>query len=103
MLRRRLAPGASCARSRHGRSIIRTYNLCLLGFGNVNRTLLRLLQKKDRELRQRGIAWRITGVATRKMGWIADPNGLDIEAMLSESFGGQSQAGVPAPLDVRVV
>jgi homoserine dehydrogenase len=81
--------------------IIRTYNLCLLGFGNVNRTLLRLLQKKDSELRERGIAWRITGIATRRMGWIADSNGLDAGAMPGESFGGQSRAGTSAPHDIR--
>jgi homoserine dehydrogenase len=31
------------------------------------------------ELRARhGIAFRITGIATRRLGWIADPNGLDL-------------------------
>src|SRR5919199_6376946 len=55
-----------------------TYNLCLLGFGNVNRTLVRLLRDKQEELRSRyGISWRITGVATRRFGWIASPDGLD--------------------------
>ena len=34
------------------------------------------------------------------MGWIADSNGLDVGAMLGESFRGQSRAGT-APLDVR--
>jgi homoserine dehydrogenase len=69
--------------------------------GNVNRALLRLLQKKDRELRERGIAWRITGVATRRMGWVADANGLEAEALLSEGSSPGSRAGAPAPLDVR--
>ena len=92
---------ASCARDRPRRSIIRTYNLCLLGFGNVNRTLLRLLQKKDRELRELGIAWRIAGVATRKMGWVADPDGLDVQVLLGDQLAAQSRAGAPAPHDVR--
>jgi homoserine dehydrogenase len=69
--------------------------------GNVNRTLFRLLQKKDRELRERGIAWRIAGVATRRMGWIADANGVDVEPLLSDHASAQSRAGVPAPHDVR--
>jgi homoserine dehydrogenase len=94
-------PGASCARSRPRRSIIRTYNLCLLGFGNVNRTLFRLLQKKDRELREDGIAWRITGVATRRMGWIANDIGIDVDALLSDNLAAQSRARGPAPDDVR--
>jgi homoserine dehydrogenase len=60
---------------------IRTYNLCLLGFGNVNRALVRLLQKKERELRERDIACRITGVATRRLGWLADANGFDLSSL----------------------
>jgi len=83
------------------RSIIRTYNLCLLGFGNVNRTLLRLLQKKDRELRDHGIAWRITGVATRRMGWITNGIGIDVEALLGNNVAPQSSARAPALDDMR--
>jgi homoserine dehydrogenase len=61
-----------------GRSHIRTYNLCFLGFSNVNRTLVQLLRDREQELRERhGISFRITGLATRRRGWIADPNGLD--------------------------
>ena len=57
---------------------IRTYNLCFLGYGNVNRTLVRLLEDRAEELRARhGIAYRVTGIASRTLGWIADPNGLD--------------------------
>jgi homoserine dehydrogenase len=60
------------------RGRIRTYNLCFLGFGNVNRTLVRLLEDRADELRARhGIAYRITGIASRTLGWIADPDGLD--------------------------
>src|SRR5580704_11637148 len=57
---------------------IHTYNLCFLGFGNVNRTLAQLLVDRERELRERhGITFRITGIATRRLGWLADPNGID--------------------------
>ena len=60
---------------------IRTFNLCFLGFGNVNRTLVRLLQDRAAELRDRyGITFRITGIASRRLGWIADPNGIDPES-----------------------
>jgi homoserine dehydrogenase len=55
-----------------------TYNLCFLGFGNVNRTLVRLLEDRAAELREKhGIAYNITGIASRRLGWIADANGLD--------------------------
>jgi homoserine dehydrogenase len=51
----------------------------LLGFGNVNRTLVQLLRDREQKLRDRhGISFRITGVATRRRGWITDPDGLDL-------------------------
>ena len=60
---------------------IHTYNLCFLGFGNVNRTLAQLLVDREPELRERhGITFRITGIATRRLGWLADPNGIDPKA-----------------------
>jgi len=63
--------------------------------------LLRLLEKKNHELRERGIAWGITGVATRRMGWLADPGGLDADVLLSDGFSPHSPAGALAPHDVR--
>ncbi|HEV2399503.1 MAG TPA: homoserine dehydrogenase [Candidatus Sulfotelmatobacter sp.] len=59
------------------RPAIRSYNLCFLGFGNVNRTLVQLLENRAADLRDRyGIDFRITGIASRRLGWIADANGL---------------------------
>jgi homoserine dehydrogenase len=85
------------------------FNLCFLGFGNVNRTLVRLLDERAQELRERhGIAYRITGIASRRLGWIADENGLDPEQCGADTFvremhaPGLSRAGAPAPHgDVR--
>jgi homoserine dehydrogenase len=58
--------------------LIHTYNLCFLGYGNVNRTLAQLLNDREHELRDRhAIAFRITGIASRKLGWIANPEGID--------------------------
>jgi len=66
------------------RGRIRTYNLCFLGFGNVNRTLVRLLEDRAQELRERyGITFRITGIASRRLGWIADAEGLDSASLLA--------------------
>ena len=60
------------------RGSIRTYNVCFLGFGNVNRTLVRLLRDRAEELRDRyDILFRITGIASRRLGWITDLKGLD--------------------------
>jgi homoserine dehydrogenase len=63
--------------------------------------LLRLLEKKDRELRERGIAWRLTGVATRRMGWLANANGFEVEALLANNLVVQTPPEVPAPYDIR--
>jgi homoserine dehydrogenase len=43
----------------------------------VNRALVRLLVDREAELRKRDIEWRITGVASRRLGWIADASGID--------------------------
>jgi homoserine dehydrogenase len=63
------------------------YNLCFLGFGNVGRALARLFFNKSTELRDRyGIEWRITGIATRRLGWLTNVDGFDREALLSSNF-----------------
>jgi len=64
-----------------------------------------LLQDREQELRDRhGISFRITGIATRRLGWIADPDGLDPAVLLSvtsDKIPGLSRAGAPAPHNVR--
>ena len=67
-----------------------------MGFGNVNRTLVELLQRKDVELRQRyGIAWRITGVGSRRIGWRVNADGFDV-AELVRATGPDSFAAMRA-------
>ena len=68
-----------------GRSAdIPAYNLTLIGFGNVGRAFLRLLIAKESELRRRyDVHWRLTGVASRRVGWVADPDGLNPLAVLN--------------------
>ncbi len=80
---------------------IRSFNLCLLGFGNVNRALVRLLVDRSTTLREQyGISWRITGVATRRLGWRASPEGFD-PGVLSEATDWKSVSQVePAPKNV---
>lgn len=44
----------------------------------MNRTLVRLLEDRATELRDRyGISFRIAGIASRRLGWIAEAKGLD--------------------------
>ena len=77
---------------------MKNFNLCLLGFGNVGRALVRLLAEKERALRDEfGISWRVTGVATRRMGWLAAPEGFGTEKLLS---GELSPRVSPAPSGV---
>jgi homoserine dehydrogenase len=43
-----------------------------------------LLISKETELRRRyDVRWRLTGIASRRNGWLADPNGLNPLAVLS--------------------
>jgi len=46
--------------------------------------LLRLLVSKETELRRRyDVRWRLTGIATRRSGWVADPDGLSPLSVLN--------------------
>jgi homoserine dehydrogenase len=60
---------------------------------------LRLLIKKEHDLRKRyDLRWRLTGIATRRCGWIADANGLNPVALLHGHWPASSQ---PEPRNVR--
>ena len=55
---------------------MKTYKLAFLGFGNVGRALVQLLESKRAELRESyGIEFAITGVASRRLGWHSNPAG----------------------------
>lgn len=78
---------------------MKTYNLCLLGFGNVGRALARLLVEKSDELREEfGIGWRVTGVASRRLGWLCAPEGYTAGELIAGEVG---QRAASAPRDVR--
>ena len=63
---------------------MKRYRLCFLGFGNVGRALARLFVAKSAELRDNyGIEWEIAGVATRRMGWRASDQAIDVAALLA--------------------
>ena len=53
----------------------------------MGRSFLRLLIAKETELRRRyDIRWRLAGVATRRNGWVGDPDGLNPIAILNGHF-----------------
>ena len=74
---------------------MKKYRLCFLGFGNVGRALARLFVSKSVELRDSyGIEWEITGVATRRMGWRASENALDVAKLLAGTDDTASEHGI---------
>jgi homoserine dehydrogenase len=78
---------------------LRIFNLALLGYGNVARALVRLLAEKDEELRDEfGIGWRVTGVATRGLGWLAAPEGFAAGELLAGAVG---RRATPAPSGIE--
>lgn len=53
----------------------------------MGRSLLRLLISKESELRRKyDIRWRLTGVASRRIGWIAESEGLNPISALGGNF-----------------
>jgi homoserine dehydrogenase len=56
---------------------VRSYAIAFLGFGNVAKALVQLLESRRSELASRyGFTYAITGVATRTLGWRANAGGL---------------------------
>lgn len=56
---------------------MRSYAIAFLGFGNVAKALVRLLESRRSEMASRyGFTYTITGVATRTLGWRANAGGL---------------------------
>jgi homoserine dehydrogenase len=73
-----------------------SYNLAIVGFGHVGRAFLRLLIAKETELRRKyDIRWRLTGVATRRVGWFADAEGFNPIALLNGHWPAHGSATQP--------
>jgi homoserine dehydrogenase len=63
---------------------------------------VQLLRDREQELRDRhGIFFRITGVTTRRLGWIADPEGLDLAGMGRTLLPDKSRGSGLNPTNVR--
>lgn len=78
---------------------MKPFNLCLLGYGNVGHALVELLMEKRALMREQyGIECRVTGVASRRLGWIAWPDGLDEAKLLADEFSNQVS---PMPAEVN--
>ena len=67
------------------------YKLTFIGFGNVARSLVRLLERKRNLLkREYDITYSITGLATGRHGFAVNPDGLDVQKALELVESGQS-------------
>lgn len=59
------------------------YKLALIGFGNVARSLARLLVRKQELLNSKhDITFSFTGISTGRHGYAVNPNGIDIQKAL---------------------
>jgi len=67
------------------------YKLAFIGFGNVARSLIRLLERKRDALKERyDVTYSVTGIATGRRGFAVNPDGLDIHKALALVESGQS-------------
>ncbi len=67
------------------------YKLAFIGFGNVARSLVRLLERKRGLLKEKyDITCSVTGIATGKHGFAVNPDGLDADQALALVESGQS-------------
>ena len=74
---------------------MKRFRLCFIGFGNVGRALARLLVAKSGELRDHyDIEWEITGVATRRLGWRASHEAIDVSALLAGTDQTETHNGI---------
>jgi len=57
---------------------VRELRVAFLGFGTVGRALHALLERRRDDLaRELGVECRVTGIASRRLGWLADVAGVD--------------------------
>lgn len=69
------------------------HNLCFIGFGNVARSLVRLLERKREALKSTyDITYSVTGIATGRHGFAVNPDGIDVGQALEKVESGKSIA-----------
>lgn len=67
------------------------YKLALIGFGNVARSLAKLLVRKQDLLKSKyDVTFSFTGISTGSHGFAVNPNGLDIQKAIALVESGQS-------------
>jgi len=72
-----------------------TLDLILVGFGNVGRRLVRLLDERRTVLtRTHGVETRVVAIGTRRLGGIVSPSGLDAITLANQADNGAA-LGLP--------
>ena len=67
------------------------HKLCFIGFGNVARSLVRLLERKRDVLKSKyDITYSVTGIATGRHGFAVNPDGIDVGQTLEKVESGNS-------------
>jgi homoserine dehydrogenase len=81
------------------------YDLVLVGFGNVGRAFVRLLQRKQNDLQSSyGLSFSITGIATSRHGMAINPLGLDLnQALTISEQGGSLSSLTTCPLPSTIL
>jgi homoserine dehydrogenase len=83
------------------------HRLAFIGFGNVARSLVRLLNRKQSLLKEKyDITYSVTGIATGKHGFAVNPDGLDVNQALTLVESGQSISPIsqfPIPDSLSVI
>ncbi len=85
------------------------YKLTLIGFGNVARSLARLLIRKQDLLKsQYDVTFSFTGIATGSHGFAVNPDGLDIQKVLELVESGKdisslNNSQIPIPDSLSVI
>ncbi len=64
-----------------------------MGFGNVGKAFVALLQNKQHDLTARyGVEFRLTGVASRRLGWLVAADGFSPQKLLAGDFSEAQKA-----------
>jgi len=85
------------------------YKLALIGFGNVARSLARLLVRKQDLLKsQHDVTFSFTGIATGRHGFAVNPDGIDIQKALElvenkEDISSLNNSQSPIPDSLSVI
>lgn len=63
---------------------MKEYSIALVGLGNVGKAFVQLIERKQNYLAEKsGISFKITGVATGRHGMAINPDGIDLQKILT--------------------